>query len=245
MSISINASELVGKNVKDENEKEIGKIVSFLIDSSGQPREALVETVQGQLTRYPLDHLDMTKGEVIAISEVAKKIEALTEQLPKIRKKRNILDKLVANKVIPSGIYENLCKEFDKALKEMRNEAQILLESVDKQVKAQDEQLKTLQLARAFLEIEHGIGTLNDETYQQSIMTILREVKNTQQIKLSLLRAKDRIADALLEEKEEVKPEPAEEEKGETSEASIEGKNEITTQSKESKQTLTVRVTEG
>ncbi|MBS7614675.1 CdvA-like protein [Candidatus Bathyarchaeota archaeon] len=245
MSISVNAPGLVGKSVKDENEKEIGKVVSFLIDSSGQPQEALVETVQGQLARYPFDLLDMVKDEIIVVSDVAKKIESLTEQLPKIRKKRNILDKLAANKVISSGIYDNLCKEFDKALKEMRNEAQTLIEAVDKQVKAQDEQLKTLQLARAFLEIEHGIGTINEETYQQSIITILREVKNTQQTKLSLLRAKDKIADALLEEKEEPKPEPAEEKKVEAAEASPEVKNEIATQSKESKQTLTVRVTEG
>lgn len=244
MSININASELVGKIVKDENEKEIGKVVSFLIDSSGQPQEALVETVQGHLAKYPLDLLDIKKDEVSVVSEVTKKIETLTEQIPKIRKKRNILDKLAANKVITSGIYEGLCKEFDKALKEMKNEAQTLLEAVDKQIKSQDEQLKTLQLARAFLEIEHGIGTLSEETYQQSIMTILREVKNAQQTKLSLLRTKDKIADALVEEKEEIKPEPSEEEKGEAAEASTDNKNEITTQSKEAKQ-ITVRVTEG
>ena len=167
MSISINAPGLVGKNVKDENGKETGKIVSFLIDSSGQPQEALVETTHGQLVRYPVDLLETDKDEVAMVSEVAKKIEVLSEQLPTIRKKRKILDKLAENKVIPSGIHESLCKEFDKVLKEMKNDAQTVLENMNSQVKAQDEQLKTLQLARAFLEIEHGIGTLNDETYQQ------------------------------------------------------------------------------
>ena len=245
MNVSINAPGLVGKNVKDENGKETGKIVSFLIDSSGQPQEALVETIYGQLVRYPVDMLDTSKDEVAVVSEVAKKIEVLSEQLPTIRKKRKILDKLAENKVLPSGIHESLCKEFDKVLKEMKSDAQTVLENVDKQVKAQDEQLKTLQLARAFLEIEHGIGTLNDEAYQQSIMSILKEVKNAQQTKLNLLKTKDKVANALQEEREEPKPEPVEELKKEPIQAPAEAKNEPATQIREPRQALTVRVTEG
>ena len=247
MSVSINAPGLVGKNVKDESGKETGKIVSFLIDSSGQPQEALFETINGQLIRYPLDLLKTSRDEVSVVSEVDKKIEVLSEHLPTIRKKRKILDKLAENKVIPSGIHESLCKEFDKVLKEMKSEAQAVLENMDKQVKAQDEQLKSLQLARAFLEIEHGIGTVNDEVYQQSIMSVLREVKNAQQTKLSLLRAKDKVMDALQEEepKKEQKPEPVEELKKEAIQVPVEAKNEAAPQIKESRQTLTVRVTEG
>ena len=249
MSVSINAPGLVGKNVKDESGKETGKIVSFLIDSSGQPLEALVETINGQLIRYPLDLLKTSRDEVSVVSVVDKKIEVLSEHLPTTRKKRKILDKLAESKVIPSGIHESLCKEFDKALKEMKTEAQAVLENMDKQVKAQDEQLKTLQLARAFLEIEHGIGTVSDEVYQQSVMSVLKEVKNAQQTKLSLLRAKDKVTDALQEEKEEpkkeLKPEPVEELKKEAVQVPVEVKDEAATQAKEVRQALTVRVTEG
>jgi hypothetical protein len=249
MSVSIDAPGLVGKNVKDENGKETGKLVSFLIDSSGQPQEALVETIHGQLIRYPVEFLKTSRDEVYVVSEVDKKIENISENLPTIRKKRKVLDKLAESKVIPSGIHESLCKEFDKVLKEMKSEAQVVLENMDKQVKAQDEQLKTLQLARAFLEIEHGIGTVNDEVYQQSILSVLKEVKNTQQTKLSLLRAKDKVTDALQEEKEEpkkeLKPEPVEELKKEAVQVPVEVKNEAETQAKEQRQVLTVRVTEG
>jgi hypothetical protein len=244
MSINIDAPGLVGKSVK-----ETGKIVSFLIDSSGQAKEVLVETNYGQLVRYSVDLLKVGRDEVSVISDTNKKVEVLSEQLPTIRKKRKVLDKLAENKVIPSGIQESLCKEFDKTLKEMKSEAQEVLEDMEKQVKAQDEQLKTLQLARAFLEIEHGIGTISDEVYQQSLMSILREVKNAQQIKLSLLRAKDKVTDALQEEKEEPKKEPkpesAEESKKEATQVPVEQKNEPVTQAREGRQALSVRVTEG
>jgi hypothetical protein len=249
MSVSIDVPGLVGKKVKDESGKETGKIVSFLIDSSGEAKEALVETNYDQLVRYPVNLLKTGRDGVSVVSDLDKKVEVLSEQLPTIRKKRKVLDKLAEDKLIPSGVNESLCKEFDKTLKEMKSEAQEVLEDMDKQVKAQDEQLKTLQLARAFLEIEHDIGTLNDEIYQQSIISVLKEVKNTQQRKLSLLRAKDEVMNALQEEEEEPKkkqtPEPVEELKKEAVQVPVEAKNEAATQTKEARQALTVRVTEG
>jgi len=85
--------------------------------------------------------------------------------------------------------------------------------------------------------------------YQISVMSILREVKNAQQTKLSLLKTKDKVAEALQEEKEdepkkETKPEPLEETKEEDAQAS-EAKSEPAAQPKEGRQALPVRVTEG
>ncbi|MEM2915080.1 MAG: PRC-barrel domain-containing protein [Candidatus Bathyarchaeia archaeon] len=244
MSLGINASELVGRNVVDESGKDIGKVISFVIDSSGQPQEILIETLNGHIIKHEANLLREDKDRVVLISEVDKKVKTLMEQLPIIRKKRKILDKLVESKVISSGIYENLCEEFDKTLKEMENEAQTILEDIDKQIKVQDEQLRTLQLARAFLEIEHGIDTIDDEKYQQSIMSVLKQVKNTQQTKLSLLKTKERVEQALQEVNEKEEDSGAPEEKGSLPEVPVETSNE-SVESKEERRTLTVRVTEG
>ncbi len=236
MSENFNAPGLVGKNVKDT-----GRIVSFLIDPSGQTKEALVENGNGQLVKYPVSLLKVGRDEVSIVSDLDKKVETISEQLPTMRKKKKILDKLAENKVIPSGIHESISKEFDRNLKAMKDEAQTVLEDMDKQVKAQDEQLKTLQLARAYLEIEHGIGTVSDEIYQLSVMSILREVKNAQQTKLSLLKTKDKVSEALQEEREE----PKEESKKEVAQVPEEDKKEPAAQPKEGRQALPVRVTEG
>jgi hypothetical protein len=238
MSENVNAPGLVGKNVKDT-----GRIVSFLIDPSGQTKEALVENNNGQFVRYPVSLLKVGRDEVSMVSDIDKKVETISEQLPTMRKKKKILDKLAEGKVIPQGIHESLSREFDRSLKEMKDEAQAILEDAEKQIKVQDEQLKTLQLARAYLEIEHGIGTVKDEVYQLSVMSILREVKNAQQTKLSLLKTKDKVFEALQEEKE-TKPEQLEETKEEDAKAP-ETKPEPAAQPKEGRQALPVRVTEG
>ncbi len=188
--------------MKDEDEREIGRITSFLIDSSGQVEEVLVENKQGRFVKYPVERLKVGKDEVFLVSPIETRMEVLSEKFPLVSKKRRVLDKLSENKVIPTEIYENLCKEFDRTLKEMKNEAQSLVEDAEKQIKAQEEHLKSLQLSRTFLEIEHEMGTLSEETYQQSRISILKEIKNAQQRKLSLLKTKDKVIGILQGEEE-------------------------------------------
>jgi len=219
--------------LKDEDEKEIGRITSFLIDSSGQVEEVLVENKQGRFVKYPVERLKVSKDEVFLVSPIGAKIEVLSEKFPLISKKRKVLDKLSENKVIPTEIYENLCKEFDRTLEEMKNEAQSLIEDAEKQIKAQEDHLKSLQLSRTFLEIEHEMETLSEETYQQSRISILKEIKNAQQRKLSLLKTKDKMIGIMQgEEEPQVKEVP-------------ESRAEAEPTPSEEQQAIPVRVTQG
>jgi hypothetical protein len=101
-----------------------------------------------------------------------------------------------------------LCKEFDKALKGMRKEAQNLLEDMDKKAEEQEDYIGTLQMSRTFLEIEREMGTVKNEVYQRSLMSILNEIKNARQRKLALLGIKDKISSILMDEEEEIEEEP-------------------------------------
>jgi hypothetical protein len=204
----LDASGLVGKNLKDENNRDIGRITSFLIDSSGRIDEVLVENAHGNLNRFPVDTLKIDQAAVALISNIDTRIEAIAERLPIITKKRRVLDKLSENKVIPPEIYQNLCKEFDKALRGMRKEAQNLLEDMDKKAEEQEDYIGTLQMSRTFLEIEREMGTVKNEVYQRSLMSILNEIKNARQRKLTLLGIKDKISSILMDEEEEIEEEP-------------------------------------
>jgi hypothetical protein len=202
MSINLNVSKFIGKNIKDENNIEIGKILSFLMNSSGQTETVLVQNIYGKLVTYPIKDLVFDKDEVFHGSNISKKVEYISEQLPVMEKKSKILEDLSKSRLITQEVFENLSKEFEKFIKDMRKEAETILNDMDKQVHAQEDQVKMLQLARAFLEIEHRIGKLKDDSYQQSIMPILQGVKNAQQRKIVLLRTKERVSNILLGEKE-------------------------------------------
>ncbi len=244
ISFDSDASGLVGRNLKDENARDIGRIASFLIDSSGRIDEVLVENAHGNLDRYPVERLKIDESGISLISHIDTRIEAIAERLPVITKKRRILDRLSENKVIPPEIYENLCREFDKALKGMKKEAESLLEDMDRKAEDQEDYIRTLQMSRTYLEIEREIGTVKGEIFQQSLMSILREIKNARQRKLTLMGIRDKISSILMEEEEEAEEEPEAEPAPEPQLTPIEEEPSLPTESSEGSQAIPVRMTQ-
>ena len=215
MSMDFDASKLIGKTVKIPWGGEVGVIASFIMDLSGQVKEVLIEGKQGALEKYPVEMLQIEDDEVFLASSIEKRIKVLSQNLPITKKKREVLEKLSKEKIVPQAIFESLVKEFDKVLKEMKSEAKRLIEEIEEQAKIQEDWIKTLQMARAFLEIEHAMGTVSEEIYKRSIVTLLKDIKNSQQRRLELLKSKEKVAQ-ILQEKSEVAVKEKQEEKTQT-----------------------------
>jgi len=210
MNENFDASKMIGKTVKISGGEESGIIVSFIMDASGKVEDVLIER-HGALERYPADMLQIEGDEAFILSPIEKNLKNLSKNLPVVKKKRIVLEKLSKEKIVPREIFESLIKKFDGMLKEMENEAKSLIEEIDKEARLQEEYIKSLQTGRAFLEIEHAMGNISEEVYKRSIVALLRDVKNAQQKRLELLRTKERI-NALLEEKPEITLEEKKEE---------------------------------
>jgi len=239
MSIGFDASKLIGRTVKIRGGGEVGAIVSFIMDPSGQVKDVLIEGKQGILEKHPIEMLQIEDNEVFLSSPIEKKIKILSEKLPTTKKKREVLEKLSKEKVVPQAIFESLIKEFDRTLKEMKAEAKSLIDEIEEQAKVQEDRIKTLQMARAFLEIEHAIGTVSEELYKRSIVTLLKDMKNAQQRRLELLRTKEKISQILQE-----KPEVGGEEKQKGEAQTVKQKDQESQEQKEESKAIPVRITQ-
>jgi len=242
MNVDFDASKLIGKTVKIRGEGEVGVIVSFIMDTSGQIKEVLIEGKQGILEKHPMEMLQIKGDEVFLSSSIEKKLEVLSERLPTTRKKRKVLERLSKEKIVPQAIFESLIKKFDKMLKEMKDTAKSLVEEIEEQAKVKEDQIKTFQMARAFLEIEHAIGTVDEETYKRSIVALLKGMKNAQQRRLELLRIKEKVTQ-ILQEEPEVSPEEKQEEEAPTVEQKGQESQEKESKEEESK-AIAVRITQ-
>jgi len=238
MSIDFDASKLIGKTVKIRGKGDAGVIVSFIMDPSGQVKEVLIEGKQGILEKYPMEMLQVRDDEVFLSSSIEKKLESLSEKLPTTRKKRQVLEKLSKEKVVPQAIFESLVKKFDKMLKEMKDEAKSLIDEIEEQAKIEEDRIKTLQMARAFLEIEHAMGTVSEEIYKRSIVALLKDMKNAQQKRLELLRTKEKVTQILQE-----KPEVGLEEKQEEAQT-VKQRGQDKQEEKEESKAIAVRITQ-
>lgn len=185
---------LIGKSLKDENGKEIGRIISFIIDSTGTVKEVLVESRNEVLMRYPVRRLRCTQEDVFLVFDIEGRVEEICARIPLLFRKREILETLFKNKEIPAEIYENLSAEINKLISEIESEAQNILKEIDCEIQRQEDLIKMLYLARTFLEIEHGVGNVKDDAFRQSLLSILREIKYVSQKKMSLLKIKDRLS---------------------------------------------------
>lgn len=190
---------LIGRSIKDENGREIGRIVSFIIDSSGEIKEALVESRSEEMIKYPVERLKVTQEEVLLVTDIERRVEKLCEDLPILLKKREILESLFKNKEVMPEIYEDLSSEINKSISEMKLEAQNLLSDIEQRIQHQESLIKMLHLARAFLEMEHGIGNVKDDVFRQSLLSILREIKYTSYRKMNLLKTKDKISSLIIQ----------------------------------------------
>jgi len=210
------APKLIGKPVR-ANGREVGRIISFIMGPSGQIEDVLIEK-EGSLERHPVEMLQVRGEDVFLLSPIEKRLASLSEVLPKIKKRKEVLKDLSERNVVPSGIIESLTKRIDERLKRLEDEARSLIEEIEREAEMREDNIKSLQMARAFLEIEHAMGTIDEETYKQSIVPLLKEMKNEQQKRLEILRIKERINSILEgeieapEEEAEEEPQPAEEE---------------------------------
>ena len=210
------APKLIGKPVRS-NGGEVGRIISFIMGPSGQIEDVFIERGES-LERHPAEMLQVRGEDVFLLSPIEKRLTALSEVLPKIRKRKEVLKVLSERKVVPLEIIESLAKRIDGRLKRLEDEARSLIEEIEKEAEMREDNIKALQMARAFLEIEHAMGTIDEGTYKQSMVSLLREMKNEQQRRLGILRIKERINTILEgetevpEEEAEGKPQPVEEE---------------------------------
>ncbi|MEM2163358.1 MAG: hypothetical protein QXR84_00550 [Candidatus Bathyarchaeia archaeon] len=184
---------LIGRTLMDESGGEMGRMISFIIDSSGNVREMLVESKGEMLIRHPVERPRCSQEDVFLIFGIEKDVEKICEKMPILLKKREILESLFKNKEILSEIYENLCVEIDKSINEIRVRAQNLLKEIDDEIRCYEDSIRMLHLSRTFLEMERGVGNIRDEVLRQSLLPILRELKSLSHKKMNLFKIRERI----------------------------------------------------
>ena len=192
MSNNPNLFLSVGKQVKDEYGHELGKIASFALTPSGKFDAVFIERGGGKFLKYSVEHLQFDGTDATLTSKIRLHTNVLCDQIPLIWRKDQALKELSNKKKISQELYEELHSSFDGALNQLKNEAQILTEEVDKEITACSNEIKDLNYALVHLEIEHEIGKIDDQSYQTAFTIIQENLKraNTKKSDAELMKNK-------------------------------------------------------
>jgi hypothetical protein len=200
MSQNPNLFLSVGKPIKDEYGRIVGKIASFALTPSGKFDAVFIEQGDGKFLKHSVEHLKTDGSGVTLTSGIKSGVSAYCDQIPLIWRKDQALKDLAEKKKISRELYEELHNTFDGALSQLKTEAQDLIEDIEKQLARFGEERKQLNYALVHLEIEHEIGKIDNQSYDTAFTIIQESLKQASDEKSDLELMKSKLSNILLGE---------------------------------------------
>jgi hypothetical protein len=198
MSQNPNLFLSVGKPVKDEYGRVVGKVASFAMTPNGKFDAVFVEFSGGQFSKQPMEQLRFNGSEVTFISTTKSQSSVLCDQIPLIWRKDQALKDLSEKKKISTEMYLEIHSSFDGVLNQLKKDAQVLSEQISDETATCDDEIRAMSYALLNLEIEHEIGKIEEEAYKTSFALLQENLKRTTQEKSELELARTKLSNTLL-----------------------------------------------
>lgn len=191
----------IGKPVKDEHGRQIGKVASFQVNPNGRVEQVYIEEGNGAFTSYPIDQAKIDDAGVVLLSQTKVKIDRLCDEIPLIWRKDQALSELKTKNKITPDMYGILHSSFEGALNQLKAEAEASIEMIDAELENINAQTKNLNSALINLEIEKEIGKIDEKSYQNALSIIQENLKWSNIERNDLESTKTKLSNILLGDK--------------------------------------------
>ncbi|MGB9676386.1 MAG: CdvA-like protein [Candidatus Bathyarchaeales archaeon] len=190
----------IGKPVKDEYGRIVGKVASFALTPSGKFDAVYIELSDGKFLKNSVEYLRFDGDNVTLVSKIKLRTNVLCDQIPLLWRKDQALKELAEKKKISEELYQELHNNFEGALNQLKSEAQALINEIDREIAKCVEATKELNYALVNLEIEHEIGQINDQSYSTAFSLIQENLRRVNAEKGDLEQMKSKLSNIVLGE---------------------------------------------
>lgn len=197
---SPNFSLFIGKPVRDEYGRQIGRIASFAANPNGQVNGVFVQRVDGGFLRYRSKQFRMSGDDLVFLSPIKLKAKALCNEIPLIWRKNQALRELLEKKRISTETFNKLHSSFEDALNNLKRNADNILKEIEDQNVRSNKRVKDFNSALIHLEIEREIGRINGDSYQTAVKMIHNGLKQAEAEKSDLEITRSKLSNILLGE---------------------------------------------
>jgi len=194
----------IGKPIKNEYGRIIGKVASFALTPSGKFDAVFVEFGDGQFTKQPMETLKFNGAEVTFISKIKNQASILCDQIPLIWRKDQALKDLNAKRKISPELNQELHNSFTSVLTQLKKDAQIIVEEAAIEIERCQEEISSLSYAIANLEIEHEIGKVDEENYKNAFALLQETLKRDTLEKTDFELTKSKVSSVLLGDSQDI-----------------------------------------
>ena len=198
----------IGKPIKNEYGRVIGKVASFALSPNGKFDAVYVEFGDGQFSKQPMESLQFDGAEITFISKIKSRAGILCDHIPLIWRKDEALNDLLEKKKITPDIYQDLHNSFDSVLTQLKKEAQVIIDESAIEIERCQEEITSLSYAIANLEIEHEIGKVDDESYKAAFALLQETLRRASSEKADFELTKSKLSSVLLGEQSQLPQKP-------------------------------------
>ena len=188
----------IGKPIKNEYGRVIGKVASFALTPNGKFDAVYVEFGDGQFTKQPMESLRFNGAEVTFISKIKNQAGVLCDHIPLIWRKDEALKDLVDKKKITNEVYQDLHSSFSSVLTQLKKDAQVIIDESAVEIDRCQDEITSLSYAIANLEIEHEIGKVDDENYRMAFSLLQDTLRRATTEKTDFELTKSKLSGVLL-----------------------------------------------
>src|SRR5665811_678280 len=118
----------IGKPIKNEYGRVIGKVASFALTPSGKFDAVYIEFGDGQFTKQPMESLRFNGAEITFISKIKNQAGTLCDHIPLIWRKDEALKDLLEKKKITPEVCQDLHTSFTSVLTQLKKDAQVIID---------------------------------------------------------------------------------------------------------------------
>ncbi len=188
----------IGKPIKDEYGRTVGKVASFALTPNGKFDGVYVESNDGKFVKQSMEHLTFNGAEVTFTSNLKSRASILCDQIPLIWRKNQALKDLAEKRKISPDLYQELRNNFEAVLNQLKKDAQDLSEEANKEILRCNQEIKTLGYAVVNLELEHEIGQVDEEAYQSAFTLLQENLKRANTEKSDIELTKNKLSNIML-----------------------------------------------
>jgi chromosome segregation ATPase len=197
----INNSNLflsIGKPIKDEYGRTVGRVASFALTPNGKFDGVYVESNDGKFLKQSMEHLTFNGAEVTFTSTLKSQASVLCDQIPLIWRKNQALKDLAEKRKISPDLYQELRNNFEAVLNQLKTDAEDLSDEANKEIVRCNQEIKTLGYAVVNLELEHEIGQVDEEAYQSAFKLLQENLKRANTEKSDIELTKNKLSNIML-----------------------------------------------
>jgi hypothetical protein len=198
----------IGKPIKNEYGRIVGKVASFALTPNGKFEAVYVEFGDGQFTKQPMESLKFNGPEVLFISKIKNQASTLCDHIPLIWRKDEALKDLVDKKKISTEVYQDLHTSFSNVLAQLKKDAQIIIDESGIEIDRCQDEITSLSYAIANLEIEHEIGKVDEENYKMAFALLQDTLRRATTEKTDFELTKSKLSSVLLGDQSANAPKP-------------------------------------